>query len=287
MVQQEQRLKMNEAKLRVILLTHGGAEKVLEQLCALDSIEVAGVFVETANPPKRSLVEKLKRSVRYDGYLETCKKLFVSTREENHSSGAGSLDDMKRLATANNFPCHIVTDYHASDSISLIRSVDADLAVVFGTNILKETVFGSPKLGSINFHSGLVPHYRGGPPVFWELFNNESELGLTVHWMAKKVDTGDVIVQDRVPLSYDASYGLDFEKFISDYRSELAGKCASLVARAVDLIAKGAAPRIPQNPQEGHRYRLPVKKEKDELRRRLKLRSAQSQNGSSPKRNPE
>jgi len=84
MVQQEQRLKMNEAKLRVILLTHGGAEKVLEQLCALDSIEVAGVFVETANPPKRSLVEKLKRSVRYDGYIETCKKLFGSNRDQNH-----------------------------------------------------------------------------------------------------------------------------------------------------------------------------------------------------------
>lgn len=271
---------MSESKLRVILLTHGGAERVLEQLCALESVDVVGVFIEVARPPQRSFVEKLKRSVRYDGYLETGRKMVGVTRQNQASLETGktdSLDNIKRIAEGKGINCEVVDNYHSDSTISLLRSANPDLAVVFGTNILKESVFGLPKLGTINFHSGMVPYYRGGPPVFWELFNDESELGLTVHWMAKKVDTGDVIIQDRVPLVYDFSFGLDFDGFISHYRTQLADRCAHLVARAVDLIAKGDAPRITQNPNEGRRYRLPVKKEKDELRRRLKGRLAERQ----------
>ena len=62
-------------------------------------------------------------------------------------------------------------------------------------------------------------------------------------------------------------------------------RIAGRESRRLDCQRRGSSNS--QNPQEGHRYRLPVKKEKDELRRRLKLRSAQSQNGRSPKRNSE
>ena len=50
-------------KLRVAILSHGGVERVLEQLCELESVEVVGVFVETETDPKRSLSEKIKRSI--------------------------------------------------------------------------------------------------------------------------------------------------------------------------------------------------------------------------------
>jgi hypothetical protein len=92
--------------------------------------------------------------------------------------------------------------------------------------------------------------------------------------MAKKVDAGDVIIQDKVPLCYDYSFGVDFEKFISNYRERLSGKYAELVAHAVECIATGEAPRIAQGSGLGKRYRLPTKREKDELRRRLKRRRA-------------
>ncbi|HKG22414.1 MAG TPA: formyltransferase family protein, partial [Blastocatellia bacterium] len=145
---------------------------------------------------------------------------------------------------------------------------------VLGTNILKEPVFSIPRLGSINLHQGLAPFYRGGPPVFWELFNGESEVGLTVHFVAPKVDTGQIVLQETVPLSYDYSYGLDFEAFIDDYRRQLADRSASLVAEAVRQIAEQTYVTRPQDTSLGKRYRLPVKKEKDELRRRLASRRA-------------
>jgi len=64
---------MSEKKLKVVVLTHGGANRLLEILSASDKIEIVGVFVETATEPQRNLKQKIGRSIRYHGYLETAK----------------------------------------------------------------------------------------------------------------------------------------------------------------------------------------------------------------------
>ncbi|HZH33313.1 MAG TPA: formyltransferase family protein, partial [Pyrinomonadaceae bacterium] len=154
---------------------------------------------------------------------------------------------------------------------------NADLGVVYGTNIIRESVFSVPRLGSINLHQGLAPLYRGSAPVFWELFNDEREVGVTVHRVATKVDTGDIILQETVPLDYDYErFDLDFESFIEDFRGNLKEFCARLVAEAVRRIAEGSAVWEPQDTNRGKRYKLPTKKEKDQLVRRLKERRKNS-----------
>ncbi len=68
--------------MRVILLTHGGAEIVLEKLYGLENIEIVGVFVETVTTLRRGVVEKIRRSIKYDGVLGTAKKLFPKKGRE-------------------------------------------------------------------------------------------------------------------------------------------------------------------------------------------------------------
>jgi methionyl-tRNA formyltransferase len=153
-----------------------------------------------------------------------------------------------------------------------MRQADSDLGVVLGTNILKASVFNIPRLGSINLHQGLAPYYRGGPPVFWELFNDESEVGITIHFVAAKVDTGDIILQETLPLIYDYAYGTKYEPFIAAFRERLSDRAADLVPASIRMLADGTANLRPQNIELGKRYRLPVKKEKDELRFRLRQR---------------
>ena len=267
---------MSDKKLRVVLLTHGGCEKALERLVALRCVEVAGVFIETDVIRRSGLREKIKRSIRYDGYWATAgkfaRKLIGSRRSNDVEAIESGRDAVRRVAEDHNVPVHTVDNFHTQSSIALLRAADADLGVVLGTNILKESVFKVPRLGSINLHQGLAPYYRGCPAVFWELFNGEPEIGLTVHFVETKVDTGEIVLQRTVPLEYDYSYGADFDSFINDYRAGLVGRCAQLVADAVQAIAEGTASPRPQDTSLGKRYRLPVKKEKDELRRRLGLR---------------
>ncbi|MET0752771.1 MAG: formyltransferase family protein [Pyrinomonadaceae bacterium] len=269
---------MSGKKLKVIILTHGGAERLLELLSLLENVEIAGVYVETATEPKRNLKQKIKRSVRYDGYLATFKKF--ATVFKGKTSGAQELksvresqDDLEKSAKALEIPVFKVENYHSQDAINLLREADADLGILYGTNIIKEPVFSIPRLGSINIHQGLAPIYRGGPTVFWELFNGEKEIGITVHFVAAKVDTGDIILQKTLPLQYDFSrYNLDYENFLSDFRAELKEPSARLIAEAVNLIAEGKAQRTKQDTSVGKRYRLPTKSEKNALLRVLKER---------------
>jgi hypothetical protein len=267
---------MSDKKLRIVLLTHGGCEKALERLAALQCVEVAGVFIETDVVRRARLAEKVKRSIRYDGYWATAgkfaRKLIASGRSRAIEAIENGRDAVRKVAEEHNIPVHSVGNFHSATSIALLRAAEADLGVVLGTNILKESVFKVPKLGSINLHQGLAPYYRGCPAVFWELFNGEREVGLTVHFVESKVDTGEIILQRVVPLEYDYSYGVDFDGFINDYRAGLVGRCAQLVADAVKALAEGTASPRPQDTSLGKRYRLPVKKEKDEMRRRLRQR---------------
>jgi hypothetical protein len=267
---------MSQKGLRLILLTHGGVEMALERLLALDCAKVVGIFIETDTTRRVGLREKLRRSIRYDGYAATVAKFAraIFGRRTSGDAGAieGSRDSLRRIAEAHHVPIHFVSNYHSEDSIALMRAANADLGVVLGTNILKESVFKIPRLGSINVHQGLAPYYRGCPAVFWELFNGEREVGLTVHFVESKVDTGDIVLQHTAPLEYDHSFGTDFDAFITHYRGGLVARCAQLVADAVQAIAEGTASPRPQDTSLGKRYRLPVKKEKDELRRRLRER---------------
>lgn len=261
--------------MRLILLTHGGADLVIQEICRRPELELVAVFIEDRVSPERSFSEKIKRSIRYDGLLATVGK-FSSKLLGRNGSGSDEVEipNDRTEETARSLGIEVVhvDDYHDPASLELIRQANADLGIVFGTNIIKESVFSIPRLGSINLHQGLAPFYRGGPPVFWELFNNENEVGLTVHFVASKVDTGDIILQKTVPLKYDPAFGADYEQFLSTYRDGLKAVCAEMVAAAASKIASGEVSPVKQDITQGKRYRLPVKKEKDEMRRRLAAR---------------
>lgn len=266
-------------RLRVILLTHGGAEEVLNRLLSPD-VEVVGVFVETDIVRRYSLSEKIKRSLRYDGYATTvakfARKLFLAEREKDDLLALlQSRNVLEQIARTNGIPFHVLDNYHTPKAMALMRSTQPDLGVIYGTNIIKEPVFKIPRLGSINLHQGLAPYYRGGPPIFWELYNGEAQVGLTVHFVESKVDSGAIILQETVQLKYDYHYGDDYDAFISSFCEHLHVPSAELVAGAVRLIARGTARPKPQDGSLGKRYRLPIKADKDELRRRLRRRQNQ------------
>ncbi len=274
---------MSEKKLKVIILTHGGATRLLELLGELETVEVVGVYIETATEPQRSFKQKIARSIRYDGYWQTARKFSAKLLggETNGAEGLKAVQtsqkELEKFAEQLNVPIYKVENYHSAATIDSLKKADADLGILYGTNIVKESVFAIPRLGSINIHQGLAPVYRGGPTVFWELFNGEREIGITVHFVAAKVDTGDIILQKRVPLDYDFKhYGLNYESFLNDFRTELKEPSARLIAEAVRLIAAGKEQRTKQNTSIGKRYRLPTKSEKDALLRVLKKRQSES-----------
>lgn len=274
---------MNIKKFKIVILTHGGSERLLEAVLALDEVEISGLIVEKATRPRRPFSEKVRRSIRYDGYAATFKKLAAKIvgsnsfgYKETEMIRKGQ-DLLKKRAAELGISFMEVSNYHDESTLKLLKSLDADLGILWGTNIISESVFAIPRLGSINLHQGLAPLYRGGPTVFWELFHGEKEIGITIHFVSAQVDTGDIVLQKTVALDYDfLRYGLEYEKFLSDFRDSLIEPSAKMMAEAVRLIVNKEEQRIRQNIAIGKRYRLPTKRQKAELSRILRKRELQA-----------
>ena len=81
-----------------------------------------------------------------------------------------------------------------------ISEILPDLIVVVAFRILPPEIFTLPRLGSFNLHASLLPKYRGAAPINWAIINGETETGVTTFLLQEKVDTGNVLLQARIPI---------------------------------------------------------------------------------------
>lgn len=100
-----------------------------------------------------------------------------------------------------------------SPEMEEIISLNPDLIVTaaFG-QFLPETLLKAPKLGAINVHASLLPKYRGGAPVHYSIIKGDSETGVTIMRMVKKMDAGDMLSQKAIPISKTDDVGSMFDK---------------------------------------------------------------------------
>ena len=82
-----------------------------------------------------------------------------------------------------------------------IQNLKADLFVVVAFRMLPESLINIPKLGCINLHASYLPHYRGAAPINWVIINGEKETGVTIFFLNKRIDEGDVIMQKKVKIN--------------------------------------------------------------------------------------
>jgi peptidoglycan/xylan/chitin deacetylase (PgdA/CDA1 family) len=98
---------------------------------------------------------------------------------------------------------------HAPAAVELARQFSPDLGLSLAAPILRDPLFSVPRHGTLNLHKGRVPQYRGMPPAFWELWNDESEVGCTVHRVEAALDAGPIVAEQAVPrAAYSTLRGL-------------------------------------------------------------------------------
>jgi peptidoglycan/xylan/chitin deacetylase (PgdA/CDA1 family) len=132
---------------------------------------------------------------------------------------------------------------------------------VLGTRILKPATFTVPRLGCINLHKGKVPEYRGMPPGFWELYDGASAAGVTVHFVDKGLDTGDIVAARSIPIAKTETPDSLWEKL------HVEGSLA--LASAVGALRDGTATPQPQPKFESKARSKPTIRDEASLQRRL------------------
>ncbi|MFH1687407.1 MAG: methionyl-tRNA formyltransferase [bacterium] len=120
-----------------------------------------------------------------------------------------------------------------------LAALEPDLFVVVAFRILPEKLFTLPRYGSINIHGSLLPRYRGAAPINWALINGEKETGLTSFFLNRQVDTGNIILQQKIAIN-------DNENFDSLYgrMSEMSGQ---FLLRTLEQIEQPDFKPLPQD----------------------------------------
>ena len=128
------------------------------------------------------------------------------------------------------------------DFVEELRALRADLQVVVAFRMLPEVVWNMPSIGTINLHGSLLPKYRGAAPIHWAVINGETETGVTTFFLQHEIDTGDVLMMEKMPIGPHETTGE-----VHDRMMELG---ANVVLKSVQKIEQKDYELVPQKNEE-------------------------------------
>lgn len=120
-----------------------------------------------------------------------------------------------------------------------LKSLNADLQVVVAFRMLPEVVWNMPPKGTINLHASLLPQYRGAAPINWAIINGEKETGVTTFKLQHEIDTGNILLQEKIPIGENETAGE-----LHDKMKEIG---ANLLAETVKGIIEGTLQEVSQS----------------------------------------
>jgi methionyl-tRNA formyltransferase len=131
---------------------------------------------------------------------------------------------------------------NSEEFIDHITRLEPDFIVVLAYgHILSENILQLPRFGTINIHASLLPKYRGPAPIQWAIINGEKETGITTMLMDKGVDTGDILLSQKEPVSPDDT--------AADLHDRLAVSGAELLIKTLDAYASNSIKPLKQDPR--------------------------------------
>ena len=247
--------------MRVILITQNEPfylKKNLEHLISIwpSNVQIVGCVVNTVSPfgKSESFLNKAIKTFNVFGF-----RFFVHyslkfiTSKIIHSS-INSFLEMNRITNI-----ELISSINSKDSLAKIRSFEPDLLVsILGNQIFKRELLDLAPRGCINLHTGLLPMYRGLMPTFWVMKNKEKYTGVSVFFVDEGIDSGPIIVQEKVKID-----GLTQAQLI-----KLTKKIGmDLIVKAVKLIFEGDVVLIPNPDSEKTYYSFPTRKDVIEFKK--------------------
>lgn len=170
---------------------------------------------------------------------------------------------VKILAAQNGLPVMQPLSLKDERFIQQLKSLHADIFVVVAFRILPPEVFTIPPRRTVNIHASLLPKYRGAAPINWAIINGETETGVTSMLIDEKVDTGNILLQEKTEIGPEMTAGELHDKLAVLGAQLLLRTLAGLEKKLIlpvaqDNIQASKAPKITK--ELGHiNFKKPVK----------------------------
>jgi len=147
--------------------------------------------------------------------------------------------EVKECALKHGLPVLQPEKLKDEDFVEQLRSFKADLFVVVAFRMLPEVVWSMPQMGTFNLHASLLPQYRGAAPINHAIMNGETETGLTTFLLDKEIDTGAIIMQEKVEITDTMNAG--------ELHDKLMNIGNSVVVKTLKMIENGEVKTETQN----------------------------------------
>jgi methionyl-tRNA formyltransferase len=145
---------------------------------------------------------------------------------------------IKKYAVDNNLKVLQPEKLKNPEFLGELRSLHADLQIVVAFRMLPEVVWNMPRMGSVNLHGSLLPQYRGAAPINWAVINGEKETGVTTFKLKHEVDTGDILLQESIPIGENETAG--------EVHDKMKETGARVLVKTVKGLVDGTLKEMPQ-----------------------------------------
>jgi methionyl-tRNA formyltransferase len=171
----------------------------------LGEIEVKGIF-SCKTMGERGRIKLLRELLGLYGALGLSRLLmrrlnFKVVERLPAKPTAKQFYSVAQICRAFQVPHSFIGNPNQDDAVTQIAGLSPDLLVsVACPYILKEKLLTLPPLGCVNIHHAPLPRYKGMMPTFWQMYQGEQQVGLTIHTMAARVDEGSALLQEQLPV---------------------------------------------------------------------------------------
>ena len=146
---------------------------------------------------------------------------------------------VKQFAITHNLPLLQPEKLKSPEFFEALSAWKPDLQVVVAFRMLPEKIWSFPPMGTLNVHGSLLPQYRGAAPINWAIMNGEKETGVTTFQLQHAIDTGDILLQDRIAISENMTAGE-----LHDTMMEVG---AHLLVKTLNGMINNSISSVPQN----------------------------------------
>lgn len=146
---------------------------------------------------------------------------------------------VKELALEHNIPVYQPEKIRESEEVDALLALEADLIITAAYGqFVPNKLIEAPKYGAINVHASLLPKYRGGAPIHYAIWNGDKETGISIIYMTKKMDAGDILAQRAIEIKATDDVGGLFEELAHVGRDLLIDTLPSIFNGTVEATAQ-------------------------------------------------
>lgn len=176
---------------------------------------------------------------------EGCNIVGVITAPDKPAGRGMKLQEsaVKKFAAANGLHLLQPQKLKSPDFLQALQLLQADLQIIVAFRMLPEVVWSMPPMGTINVHGSLLPQYRGAAPINWAVINGEKETGVTTFKLKHEIDTGNILLQEKIPIGENETAG--------ELHDKMKDVGAQLLVKTIQGLANGTVSEKPQSEING------------------------------------